>query len=36
MPPGALKRFGLDTLQPIAEPERTFLHRNYDAVVRRR
>jgi CDP-ribitol ribitolphosphotransferase len=30
---GALKRFGLDTQQPIAEPERTFLHRNYDAVV---
>src|SRR5436190_3267603 len=30
---GALKRFGLDTRQPIAEPERTFLHRNYDAVV---
>jgi CDP-ribitol ribitolphosphotransferase len=30
---GALKRFGLDTLQPMAEPERTFLHRNYDAVV---
>jgi CDP-glycerol glycerophosphotransferase (TagB/SpsB family) len=30
---GALKRFGLDTLRPIAEPERTFLHRNYDAVV---
>jgi CDP-ribitol ribitolphosphotransferase len=30
---GALKRFGLDTRQRIAEPERTFLHRNYDAVV---
>ena len=30
---GALKRFGLDTRRPIAEPERTFLHRNYDAVV---
>jgi len=30
---GALKRFGLDTLQPVAEPERTFLHRYYDAVV---
>jgi CDP-ribitol ribitolphosphotransferase len=30
---GALKRFGLDTLQPMAEPERSFLHRNYDAVV---
>src|SRR6476646_11076401 len=27
---GALKRFGLDTLRPMAEPERTFLHRNYD------
>ncbi len=30
---GALKRFGLDTDPPPAEPERTFLHRNYDAVV---
>ena len=30
---GALKRFGLDTTTPIAEPERTFLHRYYDAVV---
>ncbi len=30
---GALKRFGLDTAAPIAEPERTFLHRYYDAVV---
>ena len=30
---GALKRFGLDTKTPIAEPERTFLHRHYDAVV---
>lgn len=30
---GALKRFGLDTKTPIAEPERTFLHRYYDAVV---
>jgi teichoic acid ribitol-phosphate primase len=30
---GALKRFGLDTRTPIAEPERTFLHRYYDAVV---
>ena len=30
---GALKRFGLDTRQQIAEPERTFLHRNYDVVV---
>ena len=30
---GALKRFGLDTATPPAEPERTFLHRYYDAVV---
>jgi CDP-ribitol ribitolphosphotransferase len=30
---GALKRFGLDTARPLAEPERTFLHRHYDAVV---
>lgn len=30
---GALKRFGVDTSRPLAEPERTFLHRNYDAVV---
>ncbi|MEP6637951.1 MAG: CDP-glycerol glycerophosphotransferase family protein [Chloroflexota bacterium] len=30
---GALKRFGLDTASPLAEPERTFLHRYYDAVV---
>jgi CDP-glycerol glycerophosphotransferase (TagB/SpsB family) len=30
---GALKRFGLDTLRPPAEPERTFLHRHYDWVV---
>jgi CDP-ribitol ribitolphosphotransferase len=30
---GALKRFGLDTATPLAEPERTFLHRYYDAVV---
>ena len=30
---GALKRFGLDTRTPLAEPERTFLHRYYDAVV---
>ena len=30
---GALKRFGLDTHVPPAEPERTFLHRYYDAVV---
>ena len=30
---GALKRFGADTLAPLAEPERTFLHRHYDYVV---
>ncbi len=30
---GALKRFGLDTARPPAEPERTFLHRYYDWVV---
>ena len=30
---GALKRFGLDSKTPLAEPERTFLHRYYDAVV---
>lgn len=30
---GALKRFGLDTVLPPAEPERTFLHRHYDWVV---
>src|SRR3954469_7523135 len=30
---GALKRFGLDSATPLAEPERTFLHRYYDAVV---
>src|SRR4051794_14814769 len=30
---GALKRFGLDTTTPLTEPERTFLHRYYDAVV---
>ena len=30
---GALKRFGLDTTSQPAEPERTFLHRYYDAVV---
>jgi CDP-ribitol ribitolphosphotransferase len=30
---GALKRFGADTAIPPAEPERTFLHRYYDAVV---
>jgi CDP-ribitol ribitolphosphotransferase len=28
---GALKRFGFDA--PLAEPERTFLHRYYDAVI---
>ncbi len=31
--PGALKRFGLDTVHPPVEPERTFLHRHYDYVV---
>lgn len=30
---GALKRFGRDTVTPLDEPERTFLHRHYDAVV---
>ena len=30
---GALKRFGADTVQPLDEPERTFLHRHYDWVV---
>jgi CDP-ribitol ribitolphosphotransferase len=30
---GALKRFGLDSVRPLAEPERTFLHRYYDWVV---
>jgi CDP-glycerol glycerophosphotransferase (TagB/SpsB family) len=30
---GALKRFGVDTRTPLAEPERTFLHRYYDYVV---
>jgi len=30
---GALKRFGVDTAHVPAEPERTFLHRYYDAVV---
>src|SRR5262249_15028352 len=30
---GALKRFGRDTLHPLREPERSFLHRNYDWVV---
>lgn len=29
----ALKRFGADTARPPAEPERTFLHRNYDYVI---
>ena len=29
----ALKRFGADTLGGLEEPERTFLHRYYDAVV---
>ncbi len=30
---GALKRFGLDTTTGLAEPERSFLHRNYDYVT---
>ncbi len=30
---GALKRFGVDTITPLEEPERTFLHRYYDYVV---
>ena len=30
---GALKRFGADTIRPLDEPERTFLHRHYDWVV---
>ncbi|MFI5291786.1 MAG: CDP-glycerol glycerophosphotransferase family protein [Candidatus Limnocylindrales bacterium] len=30
---GALKRFGVDTAIPLDEPEATFLHRYYDAVV---
>jgi teichoic acid ribitol-phosphate primase len=30
---GALKRFGLDTVDPGDGPERTFLHRYYDYVV---
>lgn len=30
---GALKRFGLDTIEPLREPERAFLHRYYDWVV---
>lgn len=29
----ALKRFGLDSLTPLADPERRFLHRYYDYVV---
>jgi len=29
----AVKRFGLDTLAPPDEPERTFLHRYYDDVI---
>lgn len=29
----ALKRFGLDSLTPLADPERRFLHRYYDVVV---
>jgi CDP-glycerol glycerophosphotransferase (TagB/SpsB family) len=29
----AIKRFGVDTVRPPEEPERTFLHRNYDNVV---
>lgn len=30
---GALKRFGADTVRPMREPERSFLHRHYDYVV---
>lgn len=30
---GALKRFGADTTTGLREPERSFLHRNYDYVV---
>ncbi len=30
---GALKRFGVDAIRPLDEPERTFLHRHYDWVV---
>ncbi len=30
---GALKRFGLDTVVPPTEPERSFIHRYYDYVV---
>jgi CDP-ribitol ribitolphosphotransferase len=29
----AIKRFGVDTVVPPGEPERTFLHRYYDAVI---
>jgi len=29
----AVKRFGMDTATPPAEPERTFLHRFYDHVI---
>lgn len=29
----AVKRFGVDTVRPPSEPERTFLHRHYDFVV---
>jgi teichoic acid ribitol-phosphate primase len=29
----AVKRFGMDTATPPAEPERTFLHRYYDEVI---
>jgi len=31
--PGALKRFGADTVGGLAEPERRFLHRHYDYAV---
>jgi CDP-ribitol ribitolphosphotransferase len=30
---GALKRFGADTTAGLAEPERSFLHRQYDYVI---
>jgi teichoic acid ribitol-phosphate primase len=30
---GALKRFGVDVVTPLPEPERTFLHRYYDYVI---
>ena len=29
----AIKRFGVDTIPPPTEPERTFLHRYYDEVI---